>query len=719
MGGEGRELGSRRGDRVPVAEQASDRQQAVKNSCPLSGCGGVLLRMMPSDPPPALREFIAHRSESSFRELVREHSPMVFATALRKLGGNRAAAQDVTQEVFTLLARKADKLDAVVLAGWLYRQTCRRAANHVRSETRRKSREIAAMPANETTTPADALDSRLLARELDDAMLGLPTADRDALVLRYFEGKEYRAIGQSLGLGEDATRKRIQRALDRLAVSLKRRGIAAGSVSLGTALEGFAATPVSAELVSRLTTIALKANVSPTLLGSLVKPALAGVLATSLVSGTALALRHPVSSATPVAASRVSFRDARVAGSSDTVPEDPTLEQIITEIRRILSSPETVLTELRLTVALNRIQVSQIPEFIGLGNRIFEKSDQSSIYSPLLGRWWKEDHENALDYIVKLISKTDPTLAVSVMYGPMYQWSNEDLHATQSWILHHWDDLAFGSDLYHAKARNIFSQMIVSEHFGARDVQGIFEYVNRIPTVVEKVEALEILTGRVHSQGSYQFSDDLMEQWKLFHQKLEKFPNAAWRRKLTSSFWKNIAQNEPERMQDIEAFIQPSDRFAVALGRLSVTYSVSNREEMMMRGTSFQYEPIHDAEGRMEDAISEGLKSGLSRDQVDREIQSCDDWSVREEGDNKAADLREIELARSIVVAPGYSDSGGEEINAMIYAMKVKDPVLRRSVCRATFRRLLARRPDAANAYLQAASMEIQGVLEGIVTTAP
>jgi DNA-directed RNA polymerase specialized sigma24 family protein len=68
-----------------------------------------------------LREFSRNRSEQAFRELVRDHSPMVFATALRKLGGDHAAAQDVAQEVFTLLARKAHRLGSVVLVGWLYR----------------------------------------------------------------------------------------------------------------------------------------------------------------------------------------------------------------------------------------------------------------------------------------------------------------------------------------------------------------------------------------------------------------------------------------------------------------------------------------------------------------------------------------------------------------------------------------------------------------------
>ena len=113
--------------------------------------------MMDDDPQDLLRRYSEDRSEEAFRLLVRQHSPLVYGTALRKLAGDQAAAQDVMQEVFTLLARKAASLGGVVLSGWLYRQTCRRAANYVRTESRRKQRERTAMEhLDETFLPANA-----------------------------------------------------------------------------------------------------------------------------------------------------------------------------------------------------------------------------------------------------------------------------------------------------------------------------------------------------------------------------------------------------------------------------------------------------------------------------------------------------------------------------------------------------------------------------------
>ncbi|MBI4664578.1 MAG: hypothetical protein HY735_37780 [Verrucomicrobia bacterium] len=81
-----------------------------------------------------LRQYVNGGSDSAFRELVERHVDLVYSTALRKTGGNSHLAQDITQTVFTDLARKARLLPAgVVLSGWLYRHTCfRRADKSVR-----------------------------------------------------------------------------------------------------------------------------------------------------------------------------------------------------------------------------------------------------------------------------------------------------------------------------------------------------------------------------------------------------------------------------------------------------------------------------------------------------------------------------------------------------------------------------------------------------------
>src|SRR5438094_779162 len=94
-----------------------------------------------------LRCYADAGSESAFSELVARHLPLVYSAALRQVGGDSHLAQDVTQSVFTDLARKAGPVarrlsdERHVLSGWLYTSTRFAASKLVRAERRRYSRE--------------------------------------------------------------------------------------------------------------------------------------------------------------------------------------------------------------------------------------------------------------------------------------------------------------------------------------------------------------------------------------------------------------------------------------------------------------------------------------------------------------------------------------------------------------------------------------------------
>ncbi len=92
-----------------------------------------------------LRRYAEEGSEPAFTELVRRHVDLVYGAALRRTGGDVHRAADVSQQVFTTLAREARKLSRhTVLGAWLHTATRNAALNLVISESRRHARELAA-----------------------------------------------------------------------------------------------------------------------------------------------------------------------------------------------------------------------------------------------------------------------------------------------------------------------------------------------------------------------------------------------------------------------------------------------------------------------------------------------------------------------------------------------------------------------------------------------
>src|ERR1041385_7727803 len=189
-----------------------------------------------------LGEYAATGSEAAFRELVTRYVDLVYSSAVRLVDGDSHLAEDVTQTVFADLARHVRSLSRdVMLGGWLHRHTCFIASKTLRAERRRLVRERQAVEMN-SQEDHSAANLAEVAPILDDAINQLGAKDRAAIVLRFFEQRDFQAVGSALGSNEEAARKRVDRALEKLELLLKRRGVAFSAAALAATLATQAVT---------------------------------------------------------------------------------------------------------------------------------------------------------------------------------------------------------------------------------------------------------------------------------------------------------------------------------------------------------------------------------------------------------------------------------------------------------------------------------------------
>lgn len=211
-----------------------------------------------------LRQYVNAASEDAFTELVQRHLPLVYSAALRQVDGDAELAKDIAQTVFLALARKARSLlGRELLVGWLYASTHFAAATALRGQRRRQHRERVALSMQEAPpSSAPAPDRSELAAVLDHIMADLAPGERNALLLRFFQNKEFKEVGTALGITEDAARMRVSRAVEKLQALLTARGTTVSAAVLGTFLATETISAVPAGLAATISTAALAGSVA-------------------------------------------------------------------------------------------------------------------------------------------------------------------------------------------------------------------------------------------------------------------------------------------------------------------------------------------------------------------------------------------------------------------------------------------------------------------------
>ena len=188
-----------------------------------------------------IKSYIETGKEDVFQILVSRYIGLSSNSAMR-ITQQRELAQEIVQDVFTLLAQKAPSLiQHPSIGGWVIKTTTYIAKRELRNEQNRLRK------LNNYQNNLECIeqpDSKWLeiSPHLDQALVELNKSDLQVVVMRFFEKKKYRQIGEVTGSSEDSIRMQVKRALEKLAKSLQSKGIATSSLALGLTLESGEAT---------------------------------------------------------------------------------------------------------------------------------------------------------------------------------------------------------------------------------------------------------------------------------------------------------------------------------------------------------------------------------------------------------------------------------------------------------------------------------------------
>ena len=247
-------------------------------------------------------EYARTRSDPAFAAIVQRHVNAVYAAAWRQVR-DAALAEDVTQAVFIVLAKRAHRIhDPRLLAGWLLKVTRYCAADARKLAARREFHEQRAAGMKPTMSEGNVMEPDI-AEHLDAHLAALGAVDRAAIVLRCLEERPLAEVARELRMSEEAAKKRVARALEKLRKRFTRNGATLSGAILTAALakQTFAAPPAlaatictaaAAKTASGTTAVLLAKGALKIMAWSSAKVAAITVVGTIVIAGTTAGIVH-------------------------------------------------------------------------------------------------------------------------------------------------------------------------------------------------------------------------------------------------------------------------------------------------------------------------------------------------------------------------------------------------------------------------------------------
>ena len=165
---------------------------------------------------------VSRGDKNAFAGLYDRHVSLVYGIAKRILG-DPAQAEDVTQSVFTMLWAKPGSFGGGNFAAWIARVARNAALDIVRSAAVRTREPEMPIDIASDNDLEDEVFSRLQSSAVVQALSTLPDDQRQAIEQAYFQGLSYSEVAARLGAPLGTVKSRIRTGLRRLWETLQRR----------------------------------------------------------------------------------------------------------------------------------------------------------------------------------------------------------------------------------------------------------------------------------------------------------------------------------------------------------------------------------------------------------------------------------------------------------------------------------------------------------------